>query len=64
MTTRNCPPAFPLPCPWCGSKRLRVMHEATRPWVSCTRKTCQADGPMRRTVDAAIAAWNAGPTKR
>lgn len=47
-----------LPCPFCGSSRLKmcdfrigVLH-----WLRC--KDCESDGPYKKTEAEAITAWN------
>ena len=52
--------AFPSACPWCKSKNVKAYVGMHHCWVECLSKNCMADGPMRKTRDAAIAAWNKG----
>lgn len=47
------------PCPFCGSaddvQLSRHSHEGAA-WMTCVE--CDTDGPIAKTVAAAIAAWN------
>lgn len=51
----------PAACPFCGSKKT-VAEDATgwcdEAFVECQKSTCQATGPMKKTVKAAVKAWN------
>lgn len=46
------------PCPFCGSRDLKIMEPGDWPFVTCL--SCYADGPHLSLPDvsAAIAAWN------
>ena len=45
------------PCPWCKGTNLRV-KPVWREYHFVACLTCKAAGPVRKTHDQAIAAWN------
>ncbi len=50
-------------CPFCGSEDIECewsWHQATgwRTEWACQCRVCQASGPLTRTKDESIAAWN------
>lgn len=45
-----------MPCPFCGSEKIRVLDEGSFAWLFCTE--CEADGPVRKSQHLAIAASN------
>lgn len=55
------------PCPWCGSKWLRVQVLGNRhAWrVECVGyECCVAAGPAASSREDAIEVWNKGPCAR
>lgn len=49
------------PCPICGGKACRsylFRIHACGHAVVCDKLSCRTNGPVRRSSDAAIAAWN------
>ncbi len=44
------------PCPFCGGKDLKFSKVYS--WICCKNKECQVEGPMKRTEEKAIEAWN------
>lgn len=49
----------PKPCPFCADVNLLVFESETPPyWVECLTEGCEADGPVRPTIEEAVAAWN------
>jgi hypothetical protein len=47
-------------CPYCGSVAIAIKAGLTPPqwWIRCTRKACEADGPMYPTKGQAVNSWN------
>jgi hypothetical protein len=47
-------------CPYCGAKAIAVKAGISPPiwWTRCTRKACEAEGPIYSTKGDAINAWN------
>ncbi|QEE86022.1 Lar family restriction alleviation protein [Acetobacter oryzoeni] len=44
-------------CPFCGSREISTPHPSDfNTWVHCL--ICMAEGPVKDTAHAAIAAWN------
>lgn len=53
-----------LTCPFCGRVIQSVAGNACEPkwyWVQCTNRRCSAQGPMRRTIEAARKAFAKAP---
>lgn len=46
-----------LPCPYCGTEP-HMDGAGEKHWVECNSPKCWANGPMRGSPSAAIAAWN------
>ena len=46
----------PVPCPDCGSKKLRLPICMGGVWVECL--DCHKSGPMHSSPERAVAAWN------
>jgi Lar family restriction alleviation protein len=49
------------PCPFCGSDNTRPLNGSLVTRVVCG--ACVALGPQAKTVEAAIALWNAAPRR-
>jgi Lar family restriction alleviation protein len=53
-----------LPCPFCGGEagddyiRKDPGSDDTSFWVVCDNTDCNAEGPLRKTPEEAIEAWN------
>lgn len=47
-----------MSCPWCRSTEISVVQVDRQFRVTCPDHTCQARGPLKKTEDAAIEAWN------
>jgi len=49
-------------CCWCESNTTalssRSFKKVMKCWIRCTNENCEATGPTRDTVDAAIVVWN------
>jgi len=53
-----------LPCPACGSKRLRVFAwDAGTQYGECLRPGCRMSGPLGATDVMAAEKWNELPRK-
>jgi len=50
---RNDAPEQPMPCPFCHSSEVSLVHYL---WVECAG--CGADGPVCDTISEAVEAWN------
>jgi Lar family restriction alleviation protein len=48
------------PCPFCSEREalLYCHDEAGDHWIWCMVETCEVSGPVRKSKDEAIAAWN------
>jgi hypothetical protein len=46
------------PCPFCGCSADVCTNGNKAYWAVCSGEACVAEGPVRRTEDAAIAAWS------
>jgi len=46
------------PCPFCGSKRVRMLYSYVRPEHWCWCLECKTEGPKFDTADEAEMAWN------
>ncbi len=49
-----------FPCPFCGSRDLSIDHlgDGEREFFCVTCGQCEADGPIMRTEEGAVEAWN------
>lgn len=50
-----------LPCPFCGSLRLHIVHHLLTQGVTC--ESCKAQGPHCRRMEDAVVEWNATSKK-
>ena len=54
-----------MKCPFCGGRKLEIVDDCSTvdadfgPAVCCNRNGCGAVGPVRKSREKALAAWNA-----